>query len=196
MRNLNSDLDYLRNFRCKHGQLAGFGVMSTWLLPMIGNLRCWNNIHYGNNGLFPYSMDVCWTNDIVPSKIKSNLNSHCQLTCDDWGTPNTKLKYCQCASTALLCYQSKQTFYCVQRITTYNWRIWIVIFSLHCYQTSLSTWWLFLCIWDFGYSRNQKGAGSNGIRGEVDVGPVIPWLFLCFSKWYPVKSCIWAKFIL
>ena len=107
------DLDYLRNFRCKHGQLAGFGVMSTWLLPMIENLRCWNNIHYGNKGLSPYSIDVCWTNDIVPSKIKSNLNSHCQLTCDDWGTPNTKLQYCQCASTALLCYQSKQTFYCV-----------------------------------------------------------------------------------
>ena len=49
------------------------------------------------------SMDVSWLHDIVPSKIKTNLNCHCQLTCDDWGIPNTKLKYCQCTSAALLC---------------------------------------------------------------------------------------------
>ena len=28
-------------------QFAGCGVMSTWLVPMIGNLRCCNNIHWG-----------------------------------------------------------------------------------------------------------------------------------------------------
>ena len=32
MRNLNSNLDCLLIFRCKHSQLAGFGVMSTWLV--------------------------------------------------------------------------------------------------------------------------------------------------------------------
>ena len=105
--------------------LAGYSVMSKWLVPMIGNLSCCNNIHWGNMGLCPCSTDVCWPHDIVPSKTNSNLNSHCQLTCDDWGTPNTKLKYCQCTSAALLCYQSEQIFYCASGLTTYSWWIWI-----------------------------------------------------------------------
>ena len=84
----------------------------------------------------------------VPSKIKSNLNSHCQLRCDDWGFPNTKLKYCQCASAAPRCYQIKQIFYCVQWITTCNWWFWTVLFFLHLfYKISSATWWLLLCIW-------------------------------------------------
>ena len=78
----------------------------------------------------------------------------------------TKLKYCECASAALLCYQIKHIFCCVQRLTTYNRWIWNVLFILHCYKTSLSIWWLFLCIWNLGCSRHQKVSGSSGIRGE------------------------------
>ena len=37
-------------------------------------------------------MDVSWPRDIIPSKIKSNLNCRCQLTCDDRETQNTKAK--------------------------------------------------------------------------------------------------------
>ena len=101
----------LTYFRCNHNQLPGCGgVMSKWFVPMIENLRCHNNMHWGNKDLCHCSIDVCWPHYIVPSKIKCNLNSRCQLTGVDWGIPNTKLKYCQCAP---LCYQSKQIFYCV-----------------------------------------------------------------------------------
>ena len=65
---------------CQHG-----------LLPMIGNLRCCNNIYWGYKGLYHSSMDVCWPHDIVASKIKSHLNYHCQLTCDEWGIPKHKV---------------------------------------------------------------------------------------------------------
>ena len=41
-------------------------------------------------------MGVSWLHDIVPSKVKSNLNCRCQLMCDDWGILNAKLKFCQC----------------------------------------------------------------------------------------------------
>ena len=64
---------------CQHG-----------MLPMIGNLRCCKNIHWGNKGLCHSSMDVCWPHDIVPDKIKSHLNYHCQLTFNDWGIPKHK----------------------------------------------------------------------------------------------------------
>ena len=77
--------------------------------------------------------------------------------------PNTKSKYCQCTSAALLCYPNKQIFNCMWRIITYNWWIWIVPFILHCYKTSLSTWWLFLCIWDLVALATKKGSDFRGI---------------------------------
>ena len=106
---------------------------------MIGNLICCNNIHWGNKDLCHCSMDVSWLHDIVPSKIKSNLNCHCQLTCDDWGIPNTKLKYCQCTSAALLCCKNTELFNCIWQILTHEWWIWIVLFIPRCYKTSLSS---------------------------------------------------------
>ena len=106
---------------------------------MIGNLICCNNIHWGNKDLCHCSMDVSWLHDIVPSKIKSNLNCHCQLTCDDWGIPNTKLKYCQCTSAALLCCKNTELFNCIWQILTHERWIWIVLFIPRCYKTSLSS---------------------------------------------------------
>ena len=94
---------------------------------MIGNMRCCNNIHRGNKDLCHCSMDVSWLHDIVPSKMKFNLNRHCQLTWDDWGIPNTKLKYCQCTSAALLCCKNTQLFNCLWQIITHVWWLGIVL---------------------------------------------------------------------
>ena len=106
---------------------------------MIGNLRCCSNIHWGNKDLCYCSMDVSRLHDTVPSKIKSNLNCCCQLMCVDWGIPNTKLKYCPCTSTALLCCKNTQLFNCIWQIMTHEWWIWIVLFIPRCYQTSFSS---------------------------------------------------------
>ena len=103
---------------------------------MIGNLRCCNSILWGDKDLCHCWMDVSWLHDTVPSKIKSNLNCCCQLTCDDWGIPNTKLKYYQCTSAALLCCKNKQLFNCIWQMITHEWWIWIVPFIPRCYQTS------------------------------------------------------------
>ena len=84
-------------------------------------------------------MDVSLLHDIVPSKIESNLNCRCQLTCDDWGIPNTKLKYCQCTSAALLCCKNTHLFNCIRQMITPDWWIWIVLFIPHCYKTSFSS---------------------------------------------------------
>ena len=110
---------------------------------MIGNLRCCKNIHWGNKDLCHCSMDVSWLHDIDPSKINSNLNCCCQLTCDDWGIPNTKLKYCQFTSAALLCLKNTQLFNCVWQIMTHEWWIWIVLFIPCWFQTSFSSWGCF-----------------------------------------------------
>ena len=80
--------------------------------------------------------DVSWLHDIFPSKINSNLNCRCQLTCDDWGIPNTKLKYYHCTSTALLCCKNTQIFNCIWQIIAHEWWIWIVPFIPLCYKTS------------------------------------------------------------
>ena len=133
---------------------------------MIGNLRCCNNIYWGNKDLCHCSMDVSWLHDIVPSKIKSNLKCRCQLACDDWGIPNTKLKFCQCTSAVLLCCKNTQLVSCIWQIITHVWWLWIVLLIPHCCNTSFSSWWLFLCIWDFGRSHNQMGSGSSGIHRE------------------------------
>ena len=80
MKNLNSDLDNLLIFICKHSQLAGCGViypwLETWDAAITGGTRIWGTVQH--------SADVCWPYDIVPGKIKSHLNCHYQLTCDDW----------------------------------------------------------------------------------------------------------------
>ena len=93
-------------------------------------------MHWENKDLCHCSMDVSWLHDIAPSKIKSNLNCCCQLTCDDWGIPNTKLKCCQCTSAALLCCKNTLLFNCTWQIMTHEWWIWIVLFIPRCYQTS------------------------------------------------------------
>ena len=111
-------------------------------------------------------MDVSWLHDIVPSKIKSNLNCRFQLTCDDWGIPNTKLKYCQCTSAALLCCENTQLCNCIWQIITHVWWLWLVLCISRCYKTSSSFWWLILSIWDFGRSHDQMGSGSSGIHRE------------------------------
>ena len=69
----------------------------------------------------------------------AKLNLICQLMCDDWGITNTKLKYCQCTSAALLCCKNTQLFNCIWQILTYEWWIWIVLFIPRCYKTSLSS---------------------------------------------------------
>ena len=35
-------------------------------------------------------------------------------------------------------------------------------------QNKFLIWGLFLCIWDFGRSRDQTGSGSSGIHGEFE----------------------------
>ena len=162
MRNLNLDLDYLLIFICKQSQLAG--CIQHGLLPVIGNLRCCNNTHWGNKGLCHSSMDVCWQHDIALSKIKSHSNCHCQLTCDDWGIPKRKAEILPvCIRCTTVLPKQAEILLC---ITTCNLWIWIVLFILHYYKTSLSTWWLFLCIWDFGRESNQNGSGCSGIHRE------------------------------
>ena len=100
MRNSNSDWDYLLMFRCKH---------------------------WKNKDMWHCSVDFCWPYDIVPSKIKSNLNCRCPLTCNiTEETPNTKLKYCLCTSSVLLNYRNEQIFNGIWQMMTYNWCIWIV----------------------------------------------------------------------
>ena len=109
-------------------------------------------------------MDVSWLHDIVSSKIKSNLNCCCQFTCDDWGIPNTKLKYCQCTSAALLCCKNTQLFNCIWQIKTREWWIWIVLFIPHCYQTSFSSGGCF-CAFEILFALATK----------TDLGAVCTW---------------------
>ena len=91
MRNLNSDLVYLLIFRCKHSQYAGYQChvnrtcnpwMETWDVAIMYT--------GGNKDLCHCAMDNYWPHDIVPSKIKFNLNCRCQLTCDHWRNPKHK----------------------------------------------------------------------------------------------------------
>ena len=149
---------------------------------MIGNMRCCNNIHLGDKDLCHCSMDVSWLHDTVPSKIKSNLNCRCQLTCDDWGIPNTKLKYYQCTSAALLCCKNKQLFKCIWQIITHEWWIWIVLLIPRCYQTSFWSG-LILCIWDFGRSRDQNGSGGSVYTGSLGDGEERRWLYFKWLCW-------------
>ena len=137
-------------------------------------------------------MDVSWLHDIVPSKIKYDLNCCCQLMCDDWGIPNTKLTYCQCTSAALLCCK-KHTI--IWLYMTDN-DTWMMNLNSPIYSTLLPNkfliWGLLLCIWDFGRSRNQNRSG-----GSVYTGSLIPHLpvssrvlgceenlyFECWNSW-------------
>ena len=132
---------------------------------MIANLRCCHNIHWWNKDLCHCSMDVSWLHDIVLSKIKFNLNCWCQLTCDDWGIPNTKLKYCQCTSAALLCCKNTQLFNCIWQIMTHEWWIWIVIFIPRCYKTSFSSGGCFchLRFWSLSRPKRIWGRCTRGV---------------------------------
>ena len=76
-------------------------------------LETWDVAMIYTGGTRTCSMDYCWPHDILPSKMKSTLNCRCQLTCSDWGTPNTRLKFCQCTPTALLCYPCREMFKCM-----------------------------------------------------------------------------------
>ena len=120
-------------------------------------------------------MDFYWPHAIVPSQNNSNFNCRCQLTCDDWGTHNTKLKYHQCTSAALFCFHNKQIFDNISCKITHNWWVWIVLFILHCYKTRFSTWCLFLWIRDLGNSGDQTGSHSCGIRWEFGVALLCIW---------------------
>ena len=144
---------------------------------MIGNLRCCNNIHWGNKDPCHYSMDVSWLHDIAPSKIKSNLNCCCQLTCDDWGIPNTKLKCCQCTSAGLLCCKNTQLFNYMTDNGT-----WIMNLNSPIYSTLLPSkfliWGLLLCIWDFGRSRDQNGSGGSVYTGSLMIGRHLGFWYL------------------
>ena len=116
-------LNYFLIFRCKHGQHARHRshvnmACNPWL-------ETWDVAHWGNKDLCHCPMDYCWPHDIVPSRIKSNLNCRCQLTCDDWGIPNTKPNYCQCTSAALLCNYHWQVF----TIRTSTNEIWCLDFD-------------------------------------------------------------------
>ena len=156
---------------------------------MNGNLRCCNNIHWENKDLCHCSMDVSWLHDIVPSKIKSNLNCCCQLTCDDWGIPNTKLKYCQCTAAALLC--CKNTV--IHLYMTDN-DTWMMNLNSPIYSTLLPykflIWGLLLCIWDFGHSRDQNGSGGSVYTGSLRYHVV--WL----NSDRPTWEMKWKKKIL
>ena len=140
MRNSNSELDYLSIFRCKHSQLPDAQChvnmacnqwLETWDVAIIytAGTRICVTVQW-------MSVD-CMT--LSPSKIKSNLNCHCQLTCDDWGIPNTKLKYCQCTSAALLCCKKAQLFNCIWQIITHVWWLGIVLCIPSRYKTSFSS---------------------------------------------------------
>ena len=92
-------------FRCKHRQLPDAQChvnmacnqwLETWDVAIIYT----GGGGQGSVSLFNGCQFTAWH---FPNKIKSNLNCCCQLTCDDWGIPNTKLKHCQCTSAALRC---------------------------------------------------------------------------------------------
>ena len=77
---------------CQHG-----------MLPMIGNLRCCKNIHWGNKGLCHSSMSVDRMT-LSPTKLNLIWTTIVISRVMTGEYPNTKLKYCQCTSAALLCY--------------------------------------------------------------------------------------------
>ena len=54
---------------------------------MTGHLKYYNNLHWENKDLCRCSMHLCWSHDIIPSKIKSNLNCRCKPSGDDWSNP-------------------------------------------------------------------------------------------------------------
>ena len=139
MRNLDSDLDYLFIFRCKPSQLPDAHChvnmacnqwLETWDVAIIytgGTRICvtvkWKSVDCMT--LSPAKLNLIWT---------AAVNSR-----DDWGIPNTKPKYCQCTSAALLCCKNTQLFNCIRQIITHHWWIWIVLFIPHCYKTSFSS---------------------------------------------------------
>ena len=154
---------------------------------MIGNLRCCNNIQWGNKDLCHCSMDVSWLHDIVPNKIKSNLNCHWQLTCDDWGILNTKQMCYWCTSAALLCCKDTQLFDCVWQIITHNWRIYIVLFIPRCYKTSFSS--VFFCAFGIWSLSRPNRIWQQCYTREVWVTRVVAAMrclrFALFLWFYP-----------
>ena len=152
MRNLDSDFDYLFIFRCKHRQLP--------------DAQCNVNMDC-NQWLETWDVAIIYTGGtrICVSKIKSNLNCCCQLTCDDWGIPNTKLKYCQCTSAALLCCKNTQLFNCIWQIMTHEWWIWIVLFIPRFYQTSFSSGGCFCAFEILGALATKTDLGAVCTRG-------------------------------
>ena len=158
---------------------------------MIGSLRCCNNIHWGDKDLCHYSMNVSWLHDIVPSKIKSNLNCRCQLTCDDWRIPNTKLKYCQCTSAALLCCKNTQLFNCIRQIITHDWWIWIVLFIPHCYKSSFSSGGCFCAFEILVALATKEKSGGSGIHREFVGTPETN----SSVKLIKIQNCLEKKYI-
>ena len=73
------------------------GVMSAWFVNFYGNLRWCIDIHRGNKDLYYCSIHFCWLYDIIPNKINSNLNCHCQLgepKKQSWSIASVHLLHC------------------------------------------------------------------------------------------------------
>ena len=145
-------------FRCKHRQLPDAQChvnmacnqwLETWDVAIIytGGTRIFVTVQW-------MSAD-CIT--LSPAKLNLIWTAAVKLTCDDWGIPNTKLKYCQCTSAALLCCKNTQLFNCIWQVMTHEWWIWIVLFILRCYQTSFSSGGCF-CAFEILVARTDLGA--------------------------------------
>ena len=121
MRNLNSDLYYLLIYRCKYSQLAGCqwhgnmacdSWMETWDVAIIytGGTRTCVTVQWitvDRMTLSPAKLNLIWTTLVYSHVITEE-------------TPNTKLKYCQCTSTALLCNKHRH-FFTIRTSTNEIW---------------------------------------------------------------------------
>ena len=134
MGNLDSDLDCLFIFRCKHRQLPDAQChvnmacnqwLETWDVAIIytGGTRICVTVQWMSVDcmtLSPAKLNLIWT-AAVNSRVMT-------------GESQT-----QCTSAELLCCKNTQLFNCIWQIMTHEWWIWIVLFILRCYQTSFSS---------------------------------------------------------
>ena len=139
MGNLDSDLDYLLIFRCKHSQLPDAQChvnmacnqwLETWDVTIIytGGTRVCVTVQWMSVDcmtLSPAKLNLIWT---------AAVNS-CVMTGE------SQTQSWSIASVHPLHYfvEKTQLFNCIRRMITHDWWIWIVLFIPLCYKTSFSS---------------------------------------------------------
>ena len=143
MRNLDSDLDYLFIFRCKHSQLRDAQCHVNMLCNVSCNqwLETWDVAIIYTGGtricvtvkrmsvecmtLSPAKLNLIWT-AAVNSRVMTG-----ESQTQSWSIASIHQLHYFVATT--------QLFNCIWQIITHDWWIWIVIFIPHCYKTRVSS---------------------------------------------------------